>query len=121
MKKNPEETTVNKSKKENKIKELKKLMMNFSLLVKEQKKEVKAQEKLRGTIERAFKENAKRTEALEDSLLHLMHNIKKNQFLYAHYPEDWVKDYLSIKKGIKYENLFMDKKIADQELANEKK
>ena len=46
----------------------------------------------------------------EEALLHIMHNIKKNQFLYAHYPEEWVKNYLSIKKGIKYENEFMEDK-----------
>jgi len=50
-------------------------------------------------------------ESFEESLLMIMHNIKKNQFLYSHYPEDWVKDYLSVKGGIKFENKFMDKKI----------
>ena len=51
-------------------------------------------------------------ESFEDSLLHIMHNIKKNQFLYAHYPDEWVKDYRSLKKGLKFENEFMDKKGA---------
>ena len=51
-------------------------------------------------------------ESFEDSLLHIMHNIKKNQFLYAHYPDEWAKDYRSIKKGIKFENEFIDKKGA---------
>ena len=46
----------------------------------------------------------KKLEAFEESLLFIMHNIKKNQFLYAHYPDDWVKDYLDVKKGLKYEN-----------------
>lgn len=58
-----------------------------------------------------FDEFSSKVEGLEESMLYVLHNIKKNQFLYAHYPEEWVKDYLSIKKGIKYENEFMDKKI----------
>lgn len=53
-----------------------------------------------------------KVESLEESFLLVMHNIKKNQFLYSHYPEEWVKDYLSIKEGLKHENNFMDKKIA---------
>lgn len=51
-------------------------------------------------------------ESFEDGMLHIMHNIKKNQFLYAHYPEEWVQNYLSLKEGMKYENEFMEKKGA---------
>ncbi len=46
----------------------------------------------------------------EDSMLHILHNIKKNQFLYAHYPDEWVRNYQDLKKGIKYENEFMQGK-----------
>lgn len=54
----------------------------------------------------------KQIESFEDTLLHIMHNIKKNQFLYAHYPDEWAQDYRSIKKGIKCENKFMDEQGA---------
>ncbi len=47
---------------------------------------------------------------LEESILYIFHNVKKNQFLYAHYPDDWVTDYLSIKEGVKFENEYMEKK-----------
>lgn len=51
-------------------------------------------------------------EDFEESLLYIMHNIKKNQFLYSHYPEEWVKNYLDIKKGLVEENKFMEEKEA---------
>jgi len=57
----------------------------------------------------ACQEIRKKVEAWEDNFYHIMHNIKKNQFLYSHYPEDWVKNFTSIKEGIKKENKFMDK------------
>lgn len=46
----------------------------------------------------------------EESLLLIMHNIKKNQFLYSHYPDEWAKDYLAVRKGIEEENSFLDKR-----------
>lgn len=51
----------------------------------------------------------KRLQEFEDTLMHLYHNIKKNQFLYSHYPDEWAKNYSEIKKGIKNENVFMQK------------
>lgn len=51
----------------------------------------------------------------EESMLYIMHNIKKNQFLYANYPDDWVKHYNDIKEGLENENAYMDKKIAQGE------
>lgn len=57
-------------------------------------------------------QSKKQIENFEDTLLHIMHNIKKNQFLYSHYPDEWVKDYHTVKDGIKFENEFMDKKGA---------
>jgi hypothetical protein len=65
-----------------------------------------------GEMARCFIENKNQIESFEDALLHIMHNIKKNQFLYAHYPEEWVTDYISIKEGIKFENKFMEEKGA---------
>ena len=55
-----------------------------------------------------------RLENFEDSLFHIVHNIKKNQFLYSHYPEEWVKNYLDIKEGVKFENEYMEKKIKNE-------
>lgn len=72
---------------------------------------------LKNYLERAdyvMEQFEKRIEGFEDSLLHIMHNIKKNQFLYAHYPEEWVHDYLSIKEGLKFENERMDKIAQNQ-------
>lgn len=51
-------------------------------------------------------------ESFEDSMLHILHNIKRNQFLYSHYPEEWVKNYQSLKEGLKAENEFMERKEA---------
>ncbi len=62
-------------------------------------------------LDRDRKKFTQRAEKLEETFLYILHNVKKNQFLYAHYPEDWVNDYLDIKKGLKSENEFMDKKI----------
>ena len=50
----------------------------------------------------------------EDSMMHILHNIKKNQFLYAHYPDEWAKNYQALKEGIKDENKFMDEKAMSQ-------
>lgn len=47
----------------------------------------------------------------EESMWYIQHSIKKNQFLYAHYPDDWVKDYQDLKEAQKFENDQMDKKI----------
>ena len=49
----------------------------------------------------------------EETLLFLMHNIKKNQFLYAHYPDDWVKSYINIKDSVSFENEYLDNKIEE--------
>lgn len=58
---------------------------------------------------------SKKTESLEEGLMYVLHNIKKNQFLYANYPDEWVKEYADIKKGIQAENKFMDDKIRERE------
>ena len=39
----------------------------------------------------------------EESFYYIFHNIKKNQYLYAHYPDDWVKEYLDIKRALEAE------------------
>ncbi|NGX57211.1 MAG: hypothetical protein K940chlam3_00095 [Chlamydiae bacterium] len=61
--------------------------------------DVKMQENIK-----VLKKIEKRIESWEESMLFIYHNIKKNQFLYAHYPDDWVKDYNDIKRGVKAEN-----------------
>jgi nitrogen-specific signal transduction histidine kinase len=53
---------------------------------------------------KVLKRIEKRIESWEESMLYIYHNIKKNQFLYAHYPDEWVKDYKDIKQGLKDEN-----------------
>lgn len=57
-----------------------------------------------------FKEMADRFASWEETLLLVYHNIKKNQFLYAHYPDDWVKKYSDIKQGLRDENEAMDER-----------
>ncbi len=61
-----------------------------------------------------FKLIQERVKDWEDSLYYIFHNIKKNQFLYSHYPEDWVKSYLDLKGGTQYENEFMQKKLEEK-------
>lgn len=58
----------------------------------------------------AFKEMKDRFESWEETLLFVYHNIKKNQFLYAHYPDEWVKKYSDIKQGLRDENEAMDER-----------
>lgn len=65
--------------------------------------------------EKALQEFSSKVEGFEETLLCLQHNIKKNQFLYAHYPEDWVKSYQDLKEGMKHENEFMQSKITKLE------
>jgi len=71
-----------------------------------------------GRLDRDRRKFMARAEKMEETFLYIMHNIKKNQFLYAHYPEDWVKNYQDIKKGIKSENEFMDKEIKKKNATN---
>lgn len=52
-------------------------------------------------------------DAFDESLMMVIHNIKKSQFLYAHYPDEWVKNYLDVKNGMKKENEYLDKKIEE--------
>lgn len=54
-----------------------------------------------------FNKIIQRMESWEETLLYLSHNIKKNQYLYSHYPDDWVNNYLDIKRGLKSENNWM--------------
>lgn len=62
-------------------------------------------------IKNAFSNIYERMESWEESLLYTYHNIKKNQFLYAHYPDAWAKNYHDIKDGLKNENEYLDKEI----------
>lgn len=89
--------------------------------IQEEMKKIKARNE---EISQEFKDYAERStyvldevretlEDFEESMMYIMHNIKKNQFLYAHYPEEWVNSYLDIKNGMKYENEFMDKQFSD--------
>lgn len=62
-------------------------------------------------IVKLFENIERRMGSWEESLLYVMHNIKKNQFLYSNYPDDWVQNYQDLKNGLKSENEWMDKKI----------
>lgn len=87
-------------------------------LAKWESKHVKYQRQIEKTLKevKGFTEQAEllsrlckdQIESFEDTMLHIMHNIKKNQFLYAHYPDEWAKNYLSIKDGLKDENEYME-------------
>jgi hypothetical protein len=47
----------------------------------------------------------KKIDQLEETFLIMFTNIKRNQFLYSHYPEDWWdENYLHIKEKMKKEN-----------------
>ena len=75
----------------------------------------KALKKIQDQCERSalsVSQSKKQIESFEDGLFHIMHNIKKNQFLYSHYPDEWAKNYTSIKKGMVSENKFMEQKGA---------
>lgn len=60
--------------------------------------------------QQAFKEMKDRFESWEETMLVVYHNIKKNQFLYSHYPDDWAKKYSDIKAGLRNENEHLDEK-----------
>lgn len=51
-----------------------------------------------------FSQFDEKSDSLEETILSIYHNIKRNQFLYAHYPEEWDKTFLEMKKKIKEEN-----------------
>ena len=55
-------------------------------------------------IDGKFQEICKTIESWEESLMLIFHNIKKNQWLYSHYPDEWLKNYLDAKKIVKVEN-----------------
>lgn len=55
-------------------------------------------------IDIRFKAICDKIELWEESLMLIYHNIKKNQFLYAHYPDEWVRTYLDAKKALIQEN-----------------
>ena len=57
-----------------------------------------------------FKEMADRFQSWEETLLLIYHNIKKNQFLYSHYPDEWAKKYSDIKQGLRDENEALDER-----------
>lgn len=61
-------------------------------------------------IREIFDTVVQRMESWEESMLYLMHNIKKNQFMYSHYPDEWAKNYQSIKEGAKFENVWLTAK-----------
>jgi len=70
--------------------------------------------KLLSEIRQEFADMAARFASWEESLLQVYHNIKKNQFLYSHYPDEWVQKYSDIKQGLRDDNEPLDEKIIDK-------
>ena len=60
------------------------------------------------SIQKGLKEMSsfcKKIDQLEETFLIMFTNIKRNQFLYSHYPEEWwEKNYVDIKEKMKKEN-----------------
>lgn len=52
----------------------------------------------------ALKEFEKSKDIMEETFLSVYSNIKRNQFLYAYYPEEWNETFLEFKEKIKQEN-----------------
>lgn len=69
--------------------------------VKKQEKSINAASEMISSDLSLFRE---RVELLEETLLIIYANIKRNQFLYSHFPEEWDQTYLSFKEQIKAEN-----------------
>ena len=65
-------------------------------------------------LNESFKTMAAKVEAWEESLYYIFHNVKRNQFLYSHYPEEWVKNFQDLKAATLFENAYMDEKIANK-------
>lgn len=53
-------------------------------------------------------------EKLDETILYTMHAVKKNQFLYSHYPDEWAKNYEEMKKGLIEENNYLDEKCEEK-------
>ena len=47
---------------------------------------------------------SQKMELMEETFLVLYSNIKRNQFIYAHYPEEWNETFLEFKETLKKEN-----------------
>ena len=56
------------------------------------------------TIRKVMKDFDQKVAILEETFLSLYSNIKRNQFLYAYYPEEWNETFLEFKEKIKKEN-----------------
>lgn len=61
----------------------------------------------------SYKKIEERIESWEEQFYYIFHNIKKNQFLYSHYPDYWVKSFADLKEALKYENEMMNQKQID--------
>lgn len=57
-----------------------------------------------GVIMKTMKDFTFKVECMEESILAVYHNIKRNQFLYAYEPEEVLKTFDEIKKKILAEN-----------------
>lgn len=71
-----------------------------SLYKKEQKRSTK---ELNG-LKEVIKDLTEKVSVLDETFLLLYSNIKRNQFLYAHFPEEWNETFLQFKERLKQEN-----------------
>lgn len=60
-------------------------------------------------LEKSLQENSRKMNSMEETFLIIYTNIKQNQFLYAHYPEEWDRTYLQMKVNLKKENKNLEK------------
>ena len=108
---------------------LDKVSKQFNSFVKKQNQFMKNVEQYIGESIKIYKSIEYKIESFEVAMLTIMHNIKKNQFLYSHYPDDWVKSFNNhkekidiamkncIKESLKMENNYMDSELLKKTIA----
>lgn len=70
----------------------------------ENKKQTKDIKHVTKVIKKHCKDFVKKADILEGTFLSIYSNIKRNQFLYAYYPEEWNETFLEYKEKVKREN-----------------
>jgi outer membrane protein assembly factor BamD (BamD/ComL family) len=81
-----------------------KIVKRYEKLYKESCKEKIESDKLVSMQRTYLDEVMKKLDCIEETYYILYSNIKRNQFLFAHYPKDWDKDWMEIRDKLKEEN-----------------
>lgn len=68
------------------------------------KREKKLQLKVLSDLQSEVNSLREKVEILDETFLCIYDNIKRNQFLYAHYPEEWDQTFLQMKEDLKKQN-----------------